>query len=91
MAGPSRPIPTITPQTISKDGRARPPRSSPVWTAAMVRSVSERRLLKGRISSPSATSAVMVVMSGPSAPSSIGGGPKAVGPGLNMGVMRVWW
>ena len=40
--------------------------------------------------SPSATSAAVRVMIGPSAPMSTAGGPKGLGPGLKFGGISVW-
>jgi hypothetical protein len=55
----------------------------------MVRSAKWRALLNGITSSPSATWAAVRVMIGPSAPSSTGGGPNGLGPGLKLGAMMV--
>ena len=56
----------------------------------MVRSAKWRALLNGITSSPSATSAAVRVITGPKAPSSTGGGPNGLGPGLKLGAMMVW-
>ena len=49
-----------------------------------------RALLKGITNKASATSAAVRVITGPSAPSSTGGGPYGFGPGLKFGGISVW-
>ena len=47
--------------------------------------------LNGITSTPSAHSTAVRVITGPSAPSSTGGGPNRLGPGLNSGGIRSSW
>jgi len=58
--------------------------------AGIVTPSRNRRPWKGSTKTPSATSAAMAVICGPSAPNKIGGAPLDKGPGLNIGVMRRW-
>ena len=67
----------------------RPERASPSSTAGSVRSRKCRWLWNGITSSPSATSAAVRVITGPSAPSSTGGTPYGFGPGTNVGGISV--
>ena len=47
-------------------------------------------LLNGMTNNPSATSAALRVITGPNAPTNIGGGPNGLGPGLKFGGINVW-
>lgn len=73
-----------------KIGReSRPARARPSATAVSVRSRKCRWLWNGITSSPSATSAAVRVICGPSAPRRTGGAPYGFGPGTNVGGISV--
>lgn len=67
----------------------RPVSARPSATAGSVRSWKWRWEWKGITSRPSAASAAVRVISGPRAPSRIGGGPKGLGPGTKVGGISV--
>lgn len=74
---------------IGNSVKVRPERRSPSPMAGRVRSAKWRALLNGITSSPSATSAAVRVITGPSAPSSTDGAPYGLGPGSKVGAMMV--
>ena len=75
---------------IVNSSAARRPVASPFSIAGSVRSWKCRLLLNGITRMPSATSAEISVIFGPSAPTRMGGGPNGLGPGSNAGVISVW-
>jgi hypothetical protein len=80
----------MTSAVISMSSRVRPPAARPRSIAGTVRSHMWRSLLNGMTRMPSATSAAISFILGPSAPTRILGMPWGFGPGSNAGVINVW-
>ena len=98
--GTRRPRPPSRPRRVrcTRSARAAPPTRTasgpcgraPRSTATMVCSVKNRSEVTGMTASPSATSAAIAHIFGPSPPTTTGGGPHSLGGGVNTGVISVW-
>ena len=81
---------TISSGSTSNGGSAGSLRASPSVTATMVCSVKNCSEVTGMTANPSATSAAIAHIFGPSPPTTTRGGPHSLGGGVNTGVIRVW-